>query len=158
MHRAAGAAPLDDPRARPGRYQRWRAYGRSKLANLLFTFELERRLREAELPVKALAAHPGFASTHLVANGRLGRSSGGLASILDAAVKAVSPSRPDQGAWPTLMAATADLPGGTYCGPGGRSGWSGPPQVTTAHRLAHDEHAQRRLWAISEDVTGITYP
>ena len=158
MHRAARHAPLQDPRAEQGRYWRWHVYGQSKLANLLFTFELDRRLRAAELPVKALAAHPGFASTHLIVNGQLGRSSGGAASILDAAVKAVSPSRPDQGAWPTLMAATADLPGSTYCGPSGLSEWSGPPHVTTPNRLAHDESAQRRLWELSEQVTGITYP
>ena len=58
----------------------------------MFTYELERRCREAELPIKALAAHPGFAGTHLAANGQYGRSSGGIASILDAAVKAVSQS------------------------------------------------------------------
>jgi NAD(P)-dependent dehydrogenase (short-subunit alcohol dehydrogenase family) len=158
MHRAARRAPLGDPRAQRGRYWRWHVYGQSKLANLLFTFELDRRLRAAELPVKALAAHPGFASTHLVANGQLGRSSGGVASILDAAVKAVSPSRPDQGAWPILMAATAELPGSTYCGPSRMAEWSGPPHVTTANRLAHDEDAQRRLWELSEQITGITYP
>jgi NAD(P)-dependent dehydrogenase (short-subunit alcohol dehydrogenase family) len=158
MHRAARHAPLQDPRAERGRYWRWHVYGQSKLANLLFTFELDRRLRAAELPVKALAAHPGFASTHLIVNGQLGRSSGRAASILDAAVKAVSPSRPDQGAWPTLMAATADLPGSTYCGPSGLSEWSGPPHVTTPNRLARDESAQRRLWELSEQVTGITYP
>ena len=158
MHRAARRPPLDDPRGRPGRYRRWQVYGQSKLANLLFTFELDRRLRAAELPVKALAAHPGFASTRLVVNGQVGRSSGAVASILHAAVRAVSPSGPDQGAWPTLMAATADLPGSTYCGPSRRAEWSGPPHVTTPNALALDEHAQRRLWEISEDVTGITYP
>ena len=73
--------------------------------------------REAGLPVKALAAHPGFAGTHLAANGQYGRSSGGIASILDAAVKAISQSAA-AGAWPTLMAATADLPGGDVRRPG----------------------------------------
>lgn len=158
MHRVARKAPLDDPRVQHGRYQRWPVYGRSKLANLLFTYELDRRLRGAELPVRALAAHPGFAATHLAANGQCGRARGGRATILDAAVKAVSPNRADQGAWPTLMAATADLPGATYCGPSGLSEWSGPPHVTRSSKLSHDETAQRRLWQLSEEVTGIRYP
>ena len=100
MHRLARKAPLGDPTRKQGRYARWIAYSQTKLANLLFTYELERRCREAELPIKALAAHPGFAGTHLAANGQYGRSSGGIASILDAAVKAVSQS-PAAGAWPT---------------------------------------------------------
>jgi NAD(P)-dependent dehydrogenase (short-subunit alcohol dehydrogenase family) len=158
MHRVARKAPLEDPRAPHGRYRRWPVYGQSKLANLLFTYELDRRLRAAELPVKALAAHPGFAATHLAANGRFGRARGGRATILDAAIKAVSPNRADEGAWPTLMAATADLPGSTYCGPDGFSEWGGPPKVTTSSRLSYDETAQRRLWELSQEATGIRYP
>ncbi|WP_395690478.1 oxidoreductase [Nocardioides sp.] len=159
MHRyTARRAPLGDPRVQEGRYERWTVYGQTKLANLLFTYELDRRLRRAGLPVKALAAHPGFASTHLAANGQYGRTTGGAASILDAAIKAVSPSTPAKGAWPTLMAATADLPGATYVGPDGLFEWGGAPRVTTSSRLSHDETAQRRLWQRSEEVTGIRYP
>ncbi|MBC9732631.1 oxidoreductase [Nocardioides marmotae] len=157
FHRVARSAPLGDPRVQQGRYARWPTYGQTKLANLLFTYELERRLRRAELPVKALAAHPGFAGTHLAANGQYGRSSGGIASILDAAIRAISQSAA-AGAQPTLMAATADLPGATYCGPGGPQEVSGPPRVVSSNRLSHDEVAQRRLWEISEDVTGVRYP
>ncbi|WP_244963034.1 oxidoreductase [Nocardioides dongkuii] len=156
FHRYARSAPLGDPRAE-GRYSRWPAYAQSKLANLLFTYELDRRARRAGLPVRALAAHPGFAGTHLAANGQLGRSRGGIATILDAAVRAVSQSAA-AGALPTLMAATADLPGGTYCGPGGPAEMSGAPRVVSSNRLSHDEDAQRRLWDLSEDVTGIRYP
>jgi hypothetical protein len=158
MHRIARKAPLDDPRTQHGRYQRWPVYGQSKLANLLFTYELDRRARQAELPVKALAAHPGFASTHLAANGQYGRSSGGIASILDGAIKLVSPNSPLEGAGPSLMAATADLPGSTYCGPSGFAEWGGRPHVTTSNKLSHDESAQRRLWELSEETTGIRYP
>jgi NAD(P)-dependent dehydrogenase (short-subunit alcohol dehydrogenase family) len=158
MHRIARRAPLGDPHVQEGRYQRWPVYGQTKLANLLFTYELDRRARRAELPVRALAAHPGFAATHLAANGQYGRSSGGIASILDAAIKVVSPNTADQGAWPTLMAATADLPGATYVGPDGPAEWGGHPRVTSSNRLSHDETAQRRLWQLSEEVTGITYP
>ncbi|MFC7495272.1 MULTISPECIES: oxidoreductase [unclassified Nocardioides] len=158
MHRVARSAPLDDPRAPHGRYRTWSTYGQTKLANLLFTYELERRLRRAELPVKALAAHPGFASTHLAANGQYGRSSGGIASVLDGAIKLVSPNTAAEGAWPTLMAATADLPGATYVGPDRFLEWGGRPKVTRSNRLSYDETAQRRLWQLSEQTVGITYP
>jgi NAD(P)-dependent dehydrogenase (short-subunit alcohol dehydrogenase family) len=157
MHRVARSAPVGDPHQHRGFYQRWRVYGQSKLANLLFTYELDRRARAKELPLKALAAHPGFAGTHLAANGQYGRSSGGIASILDATVKAVA-QPVAQGAWPLLMAATADLPGATYVGPGGLGEVGGHPQVVTSTRLSHDEDAQRRLWELSEETTGISYP
>jgi NAD(P)-dependent dehydrogenase (short-subunit alcohol dehydrogenase family) len=158
MHRIARSAPLQDPVAQHGRYKPWPTYGQSKLANLLFVYELDRRLHRAELPVKALAAHPGFASTHLAANGQYGRAAGGRASILDGAIKLVSPNTAAQGAWPTLMAVTADLPGATYCGPDGFLEWGGRPRVTTSNKLSYDEDAQRRLWELSEEATGITYP
>ncbi|MEI5674358.1 MULTISPECIES: oxidoreductase [unclassified Nocardioides] len=156
FHRYARSAPLGDPRVE-GRYSKWPAYGQTKLANLLFTYELDRRLRHASLPVRALAAHPGFAGTHLAANGQYGRARGGRASILDAAIRAVSQSAA-AGAWPTLMAATADLPGATYCGPAGLGEMAGVPQVVTSSRRSYDEVAQRRLWELSQDVTGIRYP
>jgi NAD(P)-dependent dehydrogenase (short-subunit alcohol dehydrogenase family) len=156
-HRMARSAPLGDPTVKPKPYRTWVAYAQSKLANLLFTYELDRRARAAEVPVKALAAHPGFAGTHLAANGQYGRSSGGLASILDATVKALSQSAA-AGAWPTLMAATADLPGATYVGPGGLGELAGAPQVTTSTAVSRDAEAQRRLWELSERVTGVSYP
>jgi NAD(P)-dependent dehydrogenase (short-subunit alcohol dehydrogenase family) len=157
MHRAARRAPLDNPRRQLGRYSRWPVYGQTKLANLLFTFELDRRARRAELPVKALAAHPGFSGTHLAANGRYGRAAGGRASILDAAVRAVAQPA-TMGALPTLMATTADLPGSTYCGPSGWQESRGLPTVVGTSRLALDEDTQRRLWELSEQTTGVAYP
>jgi NAD(P)-dependent dehydrogenase (short-subunit alcohol dehydrogenase family) len=156
-HRMARSAPLGDPRVRPRHYRRWVAYAGSKLANLLFTHELDRRARAAGAPLRALAAHPGFAGTHLAANGQYGRSSGGIASILDATIKAVSQSAA-AGAWPTLMAATADLPGGTYVGPGGPGELGGAPQVASSTRLSRDADAQSRLWDLSERTTGVSYP
>jgi NAD(P)-dependent dehydrogenase (short-subunit alcohol dehydrogenase family) len=159
-HRMTRSAPLGDPLTAPSgprRYSRWPQYAATKLANLLFTYELDRRLRAADLPVKALAAHPGFAGTHLVVNGQLGRASGGIASLLHGAVQAVSQS-PAAGAWPVLMAATDDLPGSTYCGPAGLGEWQGPAQVTTSSALSHDEDAQRELWDISEQTVGLSYP
>lgn len=156
MHRLARWAPLGDPRARR-RHSRWRVYSQTKLANLLFTFELDRRLRRAGLPVSALAAHPGLAGTHLAVNGQLGTTQGRRAAILDAAVKAISQTA-EAGAWPTLMAATADLPGGTYVGPSGPGQASGPPRVVGTTALARDEVAQRRLWETSEETVGLAWP
>jgi NAD(P)-dependent dehydrogenase (short-subunit alcohol dehydrogenase family) len=157
MHTTARKAPLGDPRKQQGRYFRWPVYSQTKLANLLFTSELDRRAREAEVPVTAVAAHPGFSGTHLVVNGQMGRASGGIASILDAAVKAVSQS-PAAGAWPSLMAATADLPGDTYCGPSGPGQYGGTPQIVGRTRLARDSRAAAKLWDISEETVGLQYP
>ena len=157
MHRIARKPPLEDPRKETGRYQRWPVYAQTKLANLMFTYELDRRCRAEELPVKALAAHPGFSGTHLAVNGRYGTTSGGKATILDAAIKAVAQSA-HAGALPTLMAATADLPGSTYCGPRGFHESRGLPVVVRSNRLSRDEDAQRALWELSERATGIEYP
>jgi NAD(P)-dependent dehydrogenase (short-subunit alcohol dehydrogenase family) len=153
-HRVARRAPLEDPRVGHGRYSRWHAYAQSKLANLMATFELDRRLRAAGLPVNALAAHPGFVSSRLVSNGN---SFGPLSRIADVAYPIIS-QRPGPGAWPSLMAATADLPGGTYVGPSGPGELQGAPQVVTSSRLSHDAGAQQRLWEVSERTTGISYP
>jgi NAD(P)-dependent dehydrogenase (short-subunit alcohol dehydrogenase family) len=157
MHTTAPGAPLGDPRKQQGRYFRWPVYGQSKLANLLFTSEFDRRLREAGLPIRALAAHPGFAGTHLIANGQTGRSRGGIATILDAAAKAISQSAA-AGAWPSLMAATADLPGDTYCGPGGLGQYAGAPQIVGRTPLARNAQAAAQLWEISEETVGLQYP
>lgn len=152
-HKLATTAPLGDPRAE-GSYWRWPTYSHTKLANLLFTYELDRRLRAASLPVSALAAHPGFVASRLIHNG----SSFGPLSRIASAVYPIVSQGPAEGAWPSLMAATADLPGGTYVGPSGLAETQGPPQVVHSTRLSHDEAAQRRLWEISEQTTGITYP
>lgn len=151
-HRIARRAPLDDPRTLHGRYSRWGAYGGSKLANLMFTFELDRRARAAGLPVTALAAHPGYSATELV-----GKTGGVGGQIMHAATRLLGqPAK--LGALPTLMAATADLPGSTYVGPDGPGQMRGYPRVVRPRRLALDETAQRRLWDLSELATGLRYP
>lgn len=149
--------PLGDPHRPAGRYRRWVAYAQSKLANLLFTFELQRRAEAAGLPLRALAAHPGYAATNLLAAGRTGRRDGGFASILNAAVAATAQPA-GAGALPLLMAATADLPGGTFCGPTGFGQQRGPVGIVEASPLAHDPRAQRRLWELSEATVGLAYP
>lgn len=157
MHRVAKRAPLEDPRGRTGHYRRWPTYARSKLANLLFTFELDRRCRAADLPVKALAAHPGYAGTHLVVNGQVGGLGGPVASILHAANRAVSQPAA-AGALPLLMAATDDLPGSTYCGPGGAGEARGAPRLVGCTALARDEQAQGEMWELSAGAVGLDYP
>ena len=156
-HRMARHPPLHDPRSKPRPYSRWAVYGQTKLANLLFTHELDRRLRRAGLPVTALAAHPGLAGTHLLANGQLRQRSGPLGSILDAAMRAVSQSA-EAGAQPVLMAATGDLPGATYVGPGGLNEWRGAPTVVGSSALSHDEGAQRALWELSQETVELRFP
>ena len=158
MHRTATRAPLDDPRRRgSGRYHRWQTYARSKLANLLFTFELDRRLRGSELPVIAVGAHPGYAGTHLVVNGQLGGLGGRGASILHAANRALAQPAA-AGALPLLMAATADVPGSSYCGPGGVGEARGAPRLVGCSDRARDPRAQQALWELSERAVGLSYP
>jgi len=156
MHRRARHAPVWDPRSQR-RYRRWSVYSETKLANLLFTFELDRRARAKGLPLRALAAHPGFSGTHLAANGQFGRGRGGVASILDATIKAISQPA-HAGAWPSLMAATADLPGSTYVGPSGPGQLAGAPQVVTPRSLARNTELQRQLWEVSEETVGLRWP
>ena len=156
-HRMALRAPLEDPRIQPRSYRRWQAYAESKLANLLFAFELDRRARAADLPLKALAAHPGYASTSLMSTGRADEAGTARAQILTAAF-AVAGQKPAMGALPLLMAATADLPGGTYVGPGGFAQMHGMPEVVQPRKLARDPDTARRLWEISEQATGVFFP
>ncbi len=152
-HRIARRVPLDDPRTPTRRYSRWGAYGESKLANLLFTFELDRRLSEAGLPAKALVAHPGYSSTELVGK------TGGIGGQIMTAATALLGQHAELGALPTLMAATADLPGSTYVGPANPGQMGGLPTVVKPRRrFVHDRAAQARLWEISELATGIRYP
>ncbi|MCW2786604.1 MAG: family NAD(P)-dependent oxidoreductase [Marmoricola sp.] len=152
-HRIALRVPLDEPRTQTRRYSKWGSYGESKLANLLFVKELERRLRAAGLPVTAQAAHPGYSSTELVAK------SGGFGGRFMSAVTGALGQPAELGALPTLMAATAELPGATYVGPGGLGQMSGLPKVVaTRRRFVNDRAAQAALWDLSEKATGITYP
>ena len=151
-HRLSRRAPLENPRTPTGRYSRWGAYAGSKLANLLFTLELDRRVRAAGLPVRALAAHPGYSATEL-----MGKTGGAGGWIMAAASRFLG-QPPSLGALPTLVAATADLPGSTYIGPDGLGQMRGHPRVVRPSRRALDEEAQRRLWALSEAATGIRYP
>jgi NAD(P)-dependent dehydrogenase (short-subunit alcohol dehydrogenase family) len=158
--RLARQAPLEDPHDESVRYRRWGAYSKSKLADLMFVLELDRRARERGLPVKGLAAHPGYSATGLMGTGyNTGNTRERLrmsATILQAVFE-VAGQPPELGALPTLMAATADLPGSTYVGPRGLLQMKGHPRIVNPRRLAQDREAQRRLWAISEEATGVRF-
>jgi NAD(P)-dependent dehydrogenase (short-subunit alcohol dehydrogenase family) len=152
-HRA-GKLRWDDLQSEQ-RYQRWLAYGQSKLANLLFAFELQRRADRAGLPLLSMAAHPGFTHTNLQTAGPLMQGQKLKARLSDVGYRLISQSAA-RGALPTLYAATVeDLPGGTYVGPDGPLEWAGHPTVVTAKAAAYDEGDARRLWEVSEELTGV---
>jgi NAD(P)-dependent dehydrogenase (short-subunit alcohol dehydrogenase family) len=133
------------------RYRAWPAYGQSKLANLLFTSELQRRLIQAGSPVIATAAHPGYASTNL-------HSSGGPAMhVLGRLGNRLIAQDENAGALPTLYAALADIPGGSFAGPGGLMEQRGPARLVGRSRAAFDTDVARRLWETSEQLTGVTF-
>ncbi len=152
LHRT-GTVDFDDLQGER-KYNRWRAYGQSKLANLMFCFELQRRAVAAGATLLSMAAHPGYAATNLQAAGTdrfYERWYMAIGNKLFA-------QNAEMGALPTLYAATVpDLPGGTYVGPGGRSEQRGYPKVVGAAGKAYDEQAWRRLWEVSEELTGVHY-
>jgi NAD(P)-dependent dehydrogenase (short-subunit alcohol dehydrogenase family) len=135
------------------RYSRWGAYAQSKLANLLFAFELDRRLKAAGLPLISVAAHPGYSATNLQLSGpplyeRL---------VLRLANRLIAQTA-EMGALPILYAATAPgLAGGSYVGPDGRGEQRGYPTLVRAIDRAQNVAEARRLWEISERLTGVTY-
>jgi NAD(P)-dependent dehydrogenase (short-subunit alcohol dehydrogenase family) len=135
------------------RYFRWRAYGQSKLANLMFALELDRRLRAAGSTVKSLAAHPGYSATNLQFAGP---------PAVDAALMRVGnklfAQSDEMGALPTLYAATEPgLEGGTFCGPDGVMESRGHPKPVAASGAARDPEVARRLWEVSEGMTGVRF-
>lgn len=135
------------------RYRRWRAYGQSKLANLLVAFELDRRLRAAGSAIRSVAAHPGYAATNLQS---------AAPPFLDRLVMVVTnrvlAQSAEMGALPQLYAAThPGIEGGTYIGLDGIAEQRGHPKPVHASRAARDEEAARRLWEVSEQLTGVPF-
>jgi NAD(P)-dependent dehydrogenase (short-subunit alcohol dehydrogenase family) len=141
----------------PRRYSRWKSYSESKLADLLFALELDRRTKAAGVPVVSVAAHPGYASTNLT---QTGPSSSGL-NLPGAAMHQISrvlgqPAA--HGAWPLLMAATDPaLTGGEYAGPSGFMEMRGRPKLVGTSRTARDETLAAALWTGSESATGTPF-
>jgi NAD(P)-dependent dehydrogenase (short-subunit alcohol dehydrogenase family) len=137
------------------RYHRWLAYGQSKLANLLFAFELQRRAERAGLGLRSMAAHPGFTHTNLQNVGPLMQGQRLKARLGDVGYRLISQGAA-RGALPTLYAATVEnLPGATYVGPDGPLEWAGHPTVVTAKATAYDPGDARRLWEVSQELTGV---
>ncbi len=148
-----GTIKFDDLQ-RERSYNNWLAYGQSKLANLMFCFELQRRATAAGSPLLSLAAHPGYAATNL----QFAAPAYAYERWLMAIGNKVFAQNADMGALPALYAATVeDLPGGTFIGPDGFLEQSGYPKVVTAAGKAYDQIAWRRLWEASERLTGVHY-
>ena len=136
-------------------YGRWRAYGRSKLANLLFTYELQRRFEHAGANALSVAAHPGASSTNL---GRRGPTDPGRWLELLRPLTDMMTQPAHMGALPTLRAATdPDAKGSDYYGPDGRGEMNGHPIRVPSSRAANDSEVAARLWQVSEELTGISY-
>jgi NAD(P)-dependent dehydrogenase (short-subunit alcohol dehydrogenase family) len=148
-----GGLDLDDLNWNSRGYSRWRAYGQSKLSNLLFTLELQRRLSEAGSDIRAVAAHPGYASTNLQSH--TGNWLQNAAMTIGNRVLAQSD---EMGALPTVYAATQDIPGGAYVGPDGFQEQRGHPKLVGRSSGASDEASARRLWELSEELTGVSFP
>jgi NAD(P)-dependent dehydrogenase (short-subunit alcohol dehydrogenase family) len=134
-------------------YMRWSAYGQSKLANLMFALELDRRLRSAGSTVISMAAHPGYAATNL--QSAAAPTADRLVMRLTNLIIAQSA---DMGALPTLFAATQPgLEGGSYVGPDGVGEFRGHPHLASPSRGARDEALAGKLWEVSEELTGVRF-
>ncbi|MET8005146.1 SDR family NAD(P)-dependent oxidoreductase [Nonomuraea glycinis] len=150
-HRIRAAIHFDDLQWERS-YSRVAAYGQAKLANLMFTYELQRRLASHGTTV-AVAAHPGVSNTELVRN---------APAALRVPITWLAPlltQTAEMGALPTLRAATDPaVVGGQYYGPGGRGEIRGYPKLVTSSPDSHDQAVQQRLWTVSEELTGVTFP
>ena len=148
----SGRIHFDDLALRTRRYGFAASYGQSKLANLLFTLELERRLQLAGSTVRSLAAHPGYASTNLGTKGQ----PKALVAAANLAGRIFAQSS-EHGALPSLFAATQDLPGASYIGPDGRGELRGSPTLVGRSAAASDPAMARRLWEVSAELTGVGF-
>jgi len=147
-HRNRADIHFDDLNLERG-YNRVAAYGQSKLANLLFTYELQRRLAAAHATTNVLAAHPGGSSTNLGQH---------LNPVSEFFVMRLMSQSPAMGALPSLRAATDPAAtGGQYYGPNGLGGVRGNPEVARSSHKSHDVELARRLWTVSEKLTGVSY-
>jgi NAD(P)-dependent dehydrogenase (short-subunit alcohol dehydrogenase family) len=153
-----GRIHLDDLHWQRRRYRSMLAYAQSKLANLLFTFELQRRADAARAPLLSVASHPGYAATNLQFAGPRMRGSALLAGMMRLSNRWFSQSAA-MGALPTLYAACApEVRGGQYFGPDGFAEMSGHPTVAACNASACDPEVARGLWEVSERLTGVIYP
>ena len=139
------------------KYQAWGAYGASKLANLLFTFELQRIATARKYPFNAFAAHPGYSNTNLQSVGPQMRGSV-VEERATAFMNSIVAQSASRGALPTLCAATfPNLYGASYIGPDGLLEMRGYPKATRARAIAYDQNLARNLWSVSEELTGVQW-
>lgn len=147
-----GRIDFDDLNAH-SRYRPWKAYNQSKFANLLFTMELDRRVRAAGWPLIAAAAHPGLSTTNLTA----GMRGAAVLDLMGGFFRVMGQSDVE-GAKPILLAATGpQVHGGDYYGPDGRGETRGRPVLVAPAPSVLDEELAAKLWAVSEELTGVTY-
>jgi NAD(P)-dependent dehydrogenase (short-subunit alcohol dehydrogenase family) len=139
-------------------YDRWDAYAQSKLANVLFGYELDRRLEAAGVEsVTSVVCHPGYAATNLQYRGPEARGSRVRMAAVKVANSLLAQSA-EMGALPMLYAATADdVTGGDYVGPGGFMDMRGYPETQRSSDRSYDEATAARLWSVSTDLTGVEY-
>jgi NAD(P)-dependent dehydrogenase (short-subunit alcohol dehydrogenase family) len=134
------------------RYQRWQAYGQSKLANLMFTYQLQRRFTAAQSDRKALAAHPGYAATNLQSH------TDSIQDRLMSVTNRLVAQSAEMGALPALYAATfPTVPGGSFVGPDRLFEQRGHPKVVRSSRRSYDAGQAVALWSLSETLTGVTF-
>lgn len=140
-------------------YGKWEAYGQSKLANLLFAYELQRRLEAATITdTISVACHPGYAATNLQYRGPKESGSRVRMGLMKVANAAFGQSA-EKGSLPMLYAATApDVQGGDYYGPGGFMNMRGAPEKQSSSEASYDERDARKLWERSEELTGLEWP
>jgi NAD(P)-dependent dehydrogenase (short-subunit alcohol dehydrogenase family) len=148
-----GSISLNDLNWQQRSYRPWAAYQQSKLANLLFTLELQRRLTLAGSAVRAVAAHPGYAATNLQF-----RSESRLEDRVMTIANRFFAQTDEAGARPILYAASQDIPGASYVGPDGLAGQRGYPTLVGRAAAASDVEMARQLWMLSEKLTGVTSP
>ena len=158
LNHRMGSVRLENLQSERG-YGRWRAYNQSKLANALFTLELDRRLRAAAASTLSVGAHPGYSRTGLQNSGpRLGGGGGTFARVMGLATRFLGQPAA-RGALPVLRAATdPQAHGGDYYGPGGLGEGRGSPRKVRYAETAHDEQLAGRLWQVSEALTGVRFP
>jgi NAD(P)-dependent dehydrogenase (short-subunit alcohol dehydrogenase family) len=150
-----GRIDFEDPHGED-EYTKWGAYAQSKLANLLFAFELQRRFEDADVDAKSVGVHPGYAATDLQRRGPEMEGSRLKLGVMKA-MNAVLAQSAERGALPILYGATAELEGGEYVGPGGFMNMRGYPEVQEPNERARDEETAERLWEVSEELTGVEF-
>ncbi|MBF6456335.1 oxidoreductase [Nocardia cyriacigeorgica] len=150
MHRL-GVIDLDDLNWQRRKYRRWPAYGQAKLANLLFAYELQRRLTAAGWSKRSVAAHPGYAATELQSHTE------SIQDLVMSLGNRLFAQSAEMGALPELYAATADVEPGGYYGPTGFRGMRGHPGRAGSNARSRDQETARGLWKLSEELTGVSY-